>query len=420
MAVGFGSIVGALFEYDTAKIIHIHSKWIGVINRILQVAVLLYILIWVFIMKKGYQKEVIGVSGTTTKVKGVAFPENITDIQDIKPNPNTTPSQLPRVWDSIDVTVPSEENNAFFVTTNVIITQNQTSSVCSESYDVPGALCKRDSDCLPVGKPFLLGHGLTNGTCDTSTSTCFVQAWCPIENDDLTTNYTYQRLLGIDDFTILIKNFVYFKFYQIRRHNILEDASENFLDTCQYDPESSPFCPVFRIRDIINIVNERAGSPSDGVAEEDIFLIGGVIAIRISWDCDFDYNPKSCKPLYQFDRLDNKNRNTSKGYNYRYTHNYFDHDNIERRQLIKAFGILFIVNVEAKAGKFNVVPTFLNLGSGLALLSISTMLCDLVILYIHKNRKLFNSHKYEQVVADDSYKGYENLTVQDPSHSDPI
>ena len=422
-----GRIISTVFEYDTAKIVHINSKSVGIINRILQLAVLLYVLIWVFIIKKGYQKEVTGVSGTTSKVKGIAFP-NISQhlmvadkLSMLKGSHKSGTGAWipPRVWDTVDVTVPAEENNAFCVTTNVIITQNQTSSVCAESSDVWGAQCYSDDDCLPVGKPLLLGHGVTNGSCNIKTSTCFVKAWCPIENDDLTTNATYQRLLGVEDFTILIKNFVYFQFYKIRRHNILDNASEEFLENCTYEPDTSPFCPVFRISDILAIVNAKSGH-SKTVEQEDIYLIGGVISIRISWDCNFDHTLESCKPKYEFDRLDNRNLNASKGYNYRYAHNYFDEYVTERRQLIKAFGILFIINVEAKAGKFNVVPTLLNLGSGLALLSVTTILCDLIILYLHKNKLLFYTHKYEQVVSDDSYNGYENMTIQDHPDSEPI
>ena len=40
------------------------------------------------------------------------------------------------------------------------------------------------------------------------------------------------------------------------------------------------------------------------------------------------------------------------------------------RDLYKAFGILFVFSVHGEAGKFNVVPLFVKLGSGLALLGL--------------------------------------------------
>ena len=37
-----------------------------------------------------------------------------------------------RVWDEADYVVPPAENGAFFVTTNVVITPNQTLGACPE------------------------------------------------------------------------------------------------------------------------------------------------------------------------------------------------------------------------------------------------------------------------------------------------
>ena len=37
-----------------------------------------------------------------------------------------------RVWDEADYVVPPAENGAFFVTTNVVITPNQTLGYCPE------------------------------------------------------------------------------------------------------------------------------------------------------------------------------------------------------------------------------------------------------------------------------------------------
>ena len=37
-----------------------------------------------------------------------------------------------RVWDEADYVVPPAENGAFFVTTNVVITPNQTRGYCPE------------------------------------------------------------------------------------------------------------------------------------------------------------------------------------------------------------------------------------------------------------------------------------------------
>ena len=39
-----GSLVGIVFEYDTPKFVHIRNKKIGAINRLVQVAIIGYII----------------------------------------------------------------------------------------------------------------------------------------------------------------------------------------------------------------------------------------------------------------------------------------------------------------------------------------------------------------------------------------
>lgn len=246
-------VVG-FFEYDTPKIVHIRSKTIGIINRLVQLAIIGYLIGWVFIYKQGYQLEDVGIAGTTTKVKGVTY----TDLNDSKVGD--------RVWDAVDIVVPGEENNAFFVMTNVIVTDNQKPGHCPESKDVPEAQCESDNDCLPINKPFILGHGVSTGKCNNSTQTCIVKAWCPIENDVLATNYAV--LNGTKEFTVLIKNHVYFPFYRETRSNILESTNKTYLQGCIYDSENNPFCPIFKLGYIVEKALDKSTSTNDQSFED--------------------------------------------------------------------------------------------------------------------------------------------------------
>ncbi|KFO23553.1 P2X purinoceptor 4 [Fukomys damarensis] len=69
----------------------------------------------------------------------------------------------------------------------------------------------------------------------------------------------------------------------------------------------------------------------------------------------------------------------------------------EQRTLIKAYGIRFDVIVFGKAGKFDVIPTMINVGSGLALLGVATVLCDVIVLYCMKKRYYYREKKYKFV-----------------------
>ena len=374
------------FEYSTPKIVHIRSKSIGIFNKLVQLSVIGYIIGYVLIYKGGYQLEDVGVSGTTTKVKGVTY----TDVVD--------PRVGTRVWDASDIVIPAEENNAFFITTNVIVTGNQTQGVCPEAETVYEAQCHNDTDCLPVGKAYLLGHGVTTGQCNLATNSCFVKAWCPLEKDSLATSYAV--LNGTKDFTVLIKSHVFFPYYKKTRSNIIESTNKTYLQGCLYDAGPNAFCPIFKLDYIVREAQRNSDASGD---YDSLAIEGGVVSIRISWNCNFDHDETRCKPEYSFDRLDDDHDSLiARGYNFRYSNNFVDNGRATRQQ-IKAYGILFIITVDAKARKFNALPTFQNIGSGIALLAIATVLCDLFALFLHPQKQLFESHKYEQVRTDDAF-----------------
>ncbi len=83
-----------------------------------------------------------------------------------------------RIWDVTDIIVPPVENNAFFITTNIVITPNQARGECAERAAV--APCRTGTDC-PAGRAASnLGSGVNTGVCNTTTGSCQVYAWCPL------------------------------------------------------------------------------------------------------------------------------------------------------------------------------------------------------------------------------------------------
>ncbi|CAJ0952004.1 unnamed protein product [Ranitomeya imitator] len=49
------------------------------------------------------------------------------------------------------------------------------------------------------------------------------------------------------------------------------------------------------------------------------------------------------------------------------------------------------------AGKFNIIPTVINIGSGLALMGVGAFFCDLVLLYFIKKSNFYRDKKFEEV-----------------------
>jgi len=55
------------------------------------------------------------------------------------------------------------------------------------------------------------------------------------------------------------------------------------------------------------------------------------------------------------------------------------------RDLVKAFGIRFIIKVTGTAGKFGIIPLLLNIGSGIGLLAIVSASTRVAMLLLSFN-----------------------------------
>ena len=134
----------SIIEYDTPKVVTVHNPTIGLLRRGMQLCVVLYVSLYQLWYAQGYQ-EFAGVeSSVTTKVQLVVFIFDKMIHTQVKgyslsslgleppPLPSNLREMYERVWDEADYVVPSAENGAFFVTTNVVITPNQTLGQCPE------------------------------------------------------------------------------------------------------------------------------------------------------------------------------------------------------------------------------------------------------------------------------------------------
>ncbi|XP_062502254.1 P2X purinoceptor 4-like [Corticium candelabrum] len=383
----------AIFDYNTVKLMHIRNQKIGFVYRLVQLSIIGYILGYVIIFKKGYQQTDSVVSSVTTKMKGTAMTKG----------PNGT------LWDVADYVVPPEEHNAVFVTTNAIITPNQVQSVCHE--DPHLAPCVSDDNCT-AGEYVKYGHGMQTGLCDTDAKACLIHSWCPLEIDET----PHEPLLGnaTKNFTLLIKNTIQYQKFDFTKRNLLQRTIEygnhSYLHTCTYhkDNVNDRYCPIFVLSQIV----EYAGADW-----HDLAVNGGVLGIFIKWDCDLDQGFTACVPKYSFSRMDKINSSIAKGYNFRYPVYFKENgDNRMHRQLIKAYGIRFQIIVSGQAGRFSIVPLALNIGSGIALLAIATVICDLLVNYVVKKRKYYRENKYQLVEDEETLLPVED----DDQHKVPM
>ncbi|PAA66870.1 hypothetical protein BOX15_Mlig014818g1 [Macrostomum lignano] len=374
-----------LFEYETQKVIAISSYKIGLIYRGIQMLIVTYVIGWVMLREKGYQSFETVVSGVTTKLKGLEY-TNFTEI----------PSIGDRIWDVADWAVPPQMNSAFFVTTNVVITKNQSQTTCEEDKDNKWhAKCSSDSDCIK-GHVHGLGWGVRTGRCLNSTREeglriCEIYGWCPTEQDVLPLGEGKILMTRVQNFTVLIKNSVEFPKFGVKRRNILSNMGKNYLRGCNYRPdhEMDKYCPIFRLGDII-----KYGQAISPETAKQVWITGGMVAIDIHWECNFDYDEEECKPDYKFRNLEDGH--VGRGWNFRHAYHYVE-DGVHRRTLVKAYGIQFFISVTGRGGKFDVLNFTMNLGSGLALLTLATVLCDIIVLNIMRKRKKYRQAKIDKV-----------------------
>ncbi|CAL8363706.1 unnamed protein product [Lota lota] len=367
---GTGGFFFSLLNYKTEKYVIAENKKIGILFRVYQVAVLAYLIGWVFVVKKGYQEKDEAIqSSVITKLKGVALT-----------NCSNTGLHL---WGAEDYVIPPNGEKVFFVVTNFVETPNQRLGLCAESFKVPDGRCGSDEDCLE-GEAVIAGHGIKTGVCVNSTGTCEIQGWCPVGQSHRPPE---PLLSGAENFTIYIKNFIRFPKFEFSKSNVLETSNDSYLKSCTYDKVNNPYCPIFRLGDLVGWT---------GNDFQEMAVKGGSVGILIEWNCDLDRDYSLCNPEYSFTRLDiNINNSITSGYNFRYARYYKDAAGEDFRTLYKVYGIRFDIMINGRAGKFNIIPTVIAIGSGFALLGAGAFACDMILLYMMNTSSFYRERKFE-------------------------
>uniref|UniRef100_A0A673GGS0 P2X purinoceptor 3-like n=1 Tax=Sinocyclocheilus rhinocerous TaxID=307959 RepID=A0A673GGS0_9TELE len=184
------------FVYETAKSVVVKSWSVGIINRVVQLLIILYFICWVFMHEKGHQLRDTGIeSAVMTKVKGLGKFNN-------------------RVMDVADYVVPSQGGSSFSVIISMVITANQTQGRCPEVTHKP-----RSETCFNIASDADLSFitGIITGTClnknNETTGWCEIEGWCPAEDDNVSEN----PMKEVENFTIFIKNSIRFPLFNVTR-----------------------------------------------------------------------------------------------------------------------------------------------------------------------------------------------------------
>ncbi|XP_067910938.1 P2X purinoceptor 2 isoform X2 [Heterodontus francisci] len=359
------------WDYETPKVVVVKNRTLGIIYRIIQLIIIIYFAMYVFIIQKSYQeRENAPESSVITKMKGIGVSNSSMGI---------------KIWDVAEYVHPPEGRDIFSITVRTITTPLQRLNTCPEAVSVPGSRCTSDLDCV-AGEMELLGNGMKTGRCVTYRDlikTCEIYAWCPVENG---LSIRDSVLKMAPNFTILIKNSIHFP-----RGNIQKNRDPNYLRHCIFNEDTNLYCPIFPLSFII----EKAGETFDNLSQT-----GGILGVIISWICDLDKAASECNPHYSFRRLDSVSKgNNSLGYNFRHA-KYFVENGTEYRTLIKVFGIRIDIIVHGEAGKFNIIPTIINIAAALTSIGVGSFLCDWILLTFMNKNDIYSARKFEEVIKE--------------------
>jgi len=369
-------LVSRWSSYQSVKFIRVQDPTLAMVYYSLTFALIGYVLIYTVYIKKGYQEYDTLVGSTVVKVKGSAYSGNYTN---------------PIVYDEYDLVQPPIQPGAVFITTNMKNTYNQTRGFCAGN--LQGTTSETDetcscsyannvNDCCSLG--VLTENGMKMGRCADGTY-CELSTWCPLESP------ATDNLSILDD----VRNFTVFVRVSIQFPNFGAEWSNSQLIQMGVN--------LFYLQDIVN----NAKTDFD-----DIKAKGCVILMSWSFQCDLNYDISNCNPIVSYVRLD-PTSGDSTGFNFRYTKSFWDSEGIEHRNLIKVYGVNLLFKTIGQAGKFSVTALTLTIGSGLGILTLSTVFCDLVMQYLVPEKKTYKQEKFQEVLVKSDNHNEEGTEMEE-------
>eukprot|EP00929_Paragymnodinium_shiwhaense_P000733 TRINITY_DN100969_c0_g1_i1.p1 TRINITY_DN100969_c0_g1~~TRINITY_DN100969_c0_g1_i1.p1 ORF type:complete len:356 (-),score=70.76 TRINITY_DN100969_c0_g1_i1:313-1380(-) len=328
-----------VFAYDTVKLVKVLDRRLGLVFYGVQFAVIVYIVVFVFIIKQQYLQDEKTTGWLMCRVLEAQYDENLV------------------AWDIYDRVTNPGEQGAVFIPTRVLITRGQVQDGFCES---PVHNCTTPADC-DIGDEAVQKKQCTNGM-------CIRRQWCPAENPALPTTETH--LLDIEDVQLWFQTYAHFNLFNLDVYTTDEDKPVHY-------PRRR--ANTYRLADVMRMSN---------LDPEQFQENGAVMLVNALFKCNLDAG--SCDM-----KIESANVDTKTGYNHVVSQVYWE-DGVRKRDTYRMYGIRIMAFTTGLGSKTSFSQILLQVSSAIALLGVAEIVADVWLMMVVPERKHYIEQKIIQ------------------------
>lgn len=326
--------------FDTKQQVNILDRWLGITFNCSTAGILLYIIIYVFYVERGYLEFEQARGAVVTHVNGDTIAVS-------------TRKPATRFFTAEDLIYPGLENGNVFVTTRLSV-MKQFRGICED----PKMPCSSDADCSSVGE--VEGRCSDNGFCEEP-------AWCDAEPKP----EHYQVDSG--DLQIWVKNSI--QFLSLKPNKIYSTETDHPYPELGWN--------TFSVKELLNRCHPMP------VLYEEIAELGATIEVQLNWHCDVTQD--QCSPILHAKRLDTIFSQEHIGFKF----NYAEYISEQERVLNTASGVRLLFRASGRGRKVSIPAVVQRFSLNSGLLALAAMFADLLMLKVFRLQKKYEARKYE-------------------------
>jgi len=330
-----------VFAYETVKWVRVLDRRLGFVYYSMLFIIIIYIVLYVFIIEKQYLDM--------EKSSGWIMVQVM----------NNQMSDLGQTWDIYDRITNPGEQGAVFIPTRIVITREQVQDYCPS----PMHNCTVPSDC-DIDNNLLQKEECVNGR-------CMRMQWCPAEDPENLSpgSRTEVQYLEFGNVELWFRTYVHFHKFQ--------------LDVATTDEQKEILYPMKRantypLHDLIRMAN---------IDPEEVVENGAMLIVNALLQCDLDAETCGSK-------IETINVDTKTGYNYVFTHVYFENNGeVRKRDVMRMYGIRLLTFATGFGMKTSFPQIVLQVSSGIALMVMAQTIADFFLTAVVAERKHYEDQK---------------------------